>query len=153
MIYFLWAAVFFLALVIQGSLSLFDITPNLNVLLAFYAGIKYGDIKGMAIGAIIGIFEDSLSGLFLGPNLLSKGLIGYLSSFLYMRLLVWNPFLGMISISLFTFADGLFVFFLRSIFDRMPAGAGTALLIIAGQALFNAPFGLFLKPKKKQVWE
>ena len=56
MIYFLWAAVFFLTLIIQGSLSLFDITPNLTVLLAFYAGVKYGDIKGMAIGAIIGIF-------------------------------------------------------------------------------------------------
>jgi len=35
----------------------------------------------------------------------------------------------------------------------MPAGAGTALLIIAVQSLFNAPFGFFLKPKKKQVWE
>ena len=46
MIYFLWAAVFFLALIIQGSLSLFDITPNLTVLLAFYAGVKYGDIRG-----------------------------------------------------------------------------------------------------------
>ena len=38
MIYLLWAFIFFLALIMQGSLSLFDIMPNFTVLLAFYAG-------------------------------------------------------------------------------------------------------------------
>jgi rod shape-determining protein MreD len=151
MIYLLWAVVFFLALIMQGSLSLFDIVPNFTVLAAFYAGIKYGDIRGLAIGAVAGIIEDSLSGAFIGPNLLSKGLVGYLSSFLYQRFFVWNPLLGTISVAMVTFADGLTVFFLRSLFDRMPVGAGAALLIIVVQSLLNAPLGLFLKPGKVQA--
>jgi rod shape-determining protein MreD len=149
MIYLLWAFIFFLALIMQGSLSLFDIMPNFTVLLAFYAGIKYGDIRGLAIGAVMGIVEDSLSGAFIGPNLLSKGLVGYMSSFLYQKFFVWSPLLGTISVAMFTFADSLTVFFLRSIFDRMPVSAGAALLIIGVQSLLNAPFGLFLKPRKQ----
>ena len=149
MIYLLWAFIFFLALIMQGSLSLFDIMPNFTVLLAFYAGIKYGDIRGLAIGAVMGIVEDSLSGAFIGPNLLSKGLVGYMSSFLYQKFFVWSPLLGTISVAMFTFADSVMVFFLRSIFDRMPVSAGAALLIIVVQSLLNAPFGLFLKPRKQ----
>jgi rod shape-determining protein MreD len=148
MIYLVWAVVFFFALVMQGSLSLFDIVPNFTVLVAFYAGMKYGDIRGLAVGAVAGMIEDSLSGAFIGPNLLSKGLVGYMSSFLYQRFFVWNPLLGTISVVMVTFADSLTVFFLRSLFDRMPVSAGAALLIIVVQSLINAPFGLFLKPGK-----
>ena len=149
MIYLLWIAVIFLTIVIQASISLFDITLNLTVVLAFYAGIKYGDIKGMFIGAFIGIIEDSLSGTILGPNLLSKGLVGYTSSFLYRRFFMWTPLLGVISISLFTFADSFMVFILRSIFTRMPTGTGAAFTVILIQSLFNAPLGLLLKPRRE----
>jgi rod shape-determining protein MreD len=150
MIYLLWIVIVFLTVVIQTSISLFDITPNLTVVLAFYAGIKYGDIKGMFIGAFIGIIEDSLSGTILGPNLLSKGLVGYTSSFLYSRFFLWTPILGMVSISLFTFADSFTVFLLRSIFNRMPTGTGAAFIIILIQSLFNAPLGLLLKPGREK---
>jgi rod shape-determining protein MreD len=149
MIYLLWIVIVFLTIIIQASISLFDITPNLTIVLAFYAGIKYGDIKGMIIGSFIGIIEDSLSGTLLGPNLLTKGLVGYTASFLYSRFFMWTPLLGMVSISLFTFAESFMVFILRSIFNRMPAGTGAAFTIILIQSLFNAPLGLFLKPKKE----
>ena len=149
MIYLLWIAVVFLTFVVQASISFFDITLNLTVVLAFYAGIKYGDIKGMFIGAFIGMIEDSLSGTILGPNLLSKGLVGYTSSFLYRRFFMWTPLMGMVSMSLFTFADSSMVFILRSIFNRMPAGAGAAFTVILVQSLCNAPLGFFLKPKKE----
>jgi len=149
MIYLLWTVIVFLTFVIQASISLFDITLNLTVVLAFYAGIKYGDIKGMLIGAFIGMIEDSLSGTILGPNLLSKGLVGYASSFLYRRFFMWTPLMGMVSISLFTFADSFMVFILRSIFTRMPTGTGAAFTVMLIQSLCNAPLGFFLKPKKE----
>ena len=115
--------------ILQGSISLFDITPNLTAALACYAGIKKREIKGMFLGSLIGIIEDSLSGPFLGPNLLSKGLIGYLSSFIYSRFFIWTPLLGVISISVLTLIDGFIVFMSRGIFD-------------------NAPLGIFLKPNE-----
>lgn len=145
----LWAAIGFLAFLAQASISLFDITPNLTIVLAFYAGAREGEIKGLFYGSLTGTVEDSLSEAFLGPHLLSKGLAGYLSSLVYSRFFIWTPLLGVISITIFTFADGIIVFMLRSIFDRMPANVGAALYVILIQSLMNAPFGLFLKPGKR----
>lgn len=150
MIYLLWAVIIFCTLIIQGSISLFDITPNLTAVLACYAGVRGKEIKGMFLGALIGIVEDSLSGAFLGPNLMSKGLIGYLSSFVYSRFFVWTPLLGMISISVLTFIDGFIIFVSRSLFDKMPVGIGTAVFIIAMQSIANAPLGMLLRPQKIQ---
>jgi len=147
MIYFFWAAILLFALILQGSISFFDISPNLTVILACYAGIRKREVKGMLIGSVIGMIEDSLSGAFLGPHLLSKGLIGYLSSLTYSRFFIWTPLLGVITMSVLTFIDGLIIFASRSVFDRMPAGFLVALLMILMQSLLNAPFGLILKPK------
>ena len=117
MIYILWAVIILLTFIIQGSVSIFDVTPNLTVVLAYYAGIRKKDVRGMFLGSLIGIIEDSLSGTLLGPNLLSKGLVGYFSSFVYSRFFIWTPLLGIISISALALIDSTIVFLLRSIFD------------------------------------
>jgi rod shape-determining protein MreD len=147
MIYLLWAAILLFAFILQGSISFFDISPNLTVILACYAGIQKREVKGMFIGSAIGIIEDSLSGAFLGPHLLSKGVIGYLSSLTYSRFFIWTPLLGIITMSVLTFVDGFIIFASRSIFDKMPAGFLVALFMIVIQSLFNAPFGFILRPK------
>jgi rod shape-determining protein MreD len=148
--YILWAAIMFFTFIIQGSVSLFDVTPNLTAVLACYTGIKKREIKGMFLGSLIGIIEDNLASPFLGPNLLSKGLIGYLSSFIYSRFFVWTPVLGMINIAVLTLTDGFVVLMSRSIFDAMPVNFGAAAFVIFIQSLLNAPFGIFLKPKNEQ---
>ena len=146
MTYILWTLIIFLTFLAQGSVSLFDVTPDFTVLLVCYMGVKKGEMKGMFFGSLIGILEDSLSGAFLGPHLLSKGLIGYLSAVLYSRFFIWTPLLGIISTSILTLADGFMVFMLRSIFDKMPGSLGAAFLVIVLQSLLNAPFGLLMKP-------
>lgn len=146
--YFFWALIAFFTFGIQGSISLFDITPNFTVLLTCYAGIRGGAGKGLLMGSIIGLIEDSLSGSILGPHLLSKGLIGYLSAFLHSRLFLWTPVLGILTLIILTIADGFAVYTARSVFSTMPSGIGTAAFIIGMQSLFNAPFGVFLKKMK-----
>ena len=145
--YFLWSAIIFLTFIMQGSVAPFDVTPNLTAVLACYVGIRKGEVRGILFGSLIGILEDSLSGALLGPNLLSKGLIGYLSYFISSRIFIWTPFLGIISISALTLIDSSVVFISRSIFDKMPVGIGAAFFTIAIQSLLNAPLGVFLRPK------
>ena len=147
--YLLWPIIIFLVLVVQGSLSIFDVTPNFTVVLACYIGIKKREIKGMSFGALLGIIEDNLASTFLGPNMLSKGLIGYFSSLMYSRFFVWTPVLGVISVAVLTMADGFVVLMARGIFDKMPVNFGAAAFVILIQSLLNAPFGIFLKPKKE----
>jgi len=109
--------------------------------------MKRGEIPGMFFGALIGLIEDIITGGLLGPNILSKGLIGYLSSSLYRKLFIWTPLVGAINIFSLTFLDSSIVFILRSIFDKIPVDIGAALFIIMVQSLVNAPLGIFIKPK------
>ena len=146
MIYLLWAILFFAALILQGTISIFHVHLNLTVLLVYYIGIKKKEVKGLFFGACIGILEDSLSGAFLGPNLLSKGLVGYFSSFIYKRFFIWTPLLGVISVCAFTFLDSGIVFLSRTIFDSMPVPLANAAYIIVIQALLNSLFGMAIKP-------
>lgn len=147
MIYVLWAAIILLTVLVQGSVSFIHIKLNLTVILACYIGMKRGEVPGMFFGALIGLIEDIISGVLLGPNILSKGLIGYLSSSLYRKLFIWTPLIGAINIFSLTFLDSSIVFILRSIFDKIPVDMGTALFIIMVQSLVNAPLGIFIKPK------
>jgi rod shape-determining protein MreD len=147
MIYVLWAIIILLTVLVQGSVSFIHIKLNLTVILVCYIGMKKGEIPGMFFGALIGLVEDITSGSLLGPNILSKGLIGYLSSSLYKRLFIWTPLIGAINIFSLTFLDCSIVFILRSVFDKVPVEIGAALFIIIIKSIVNAPLGIFIKPK------
>ena len=146
MIYVLWAIIILLTVLVQGSVSFIHIKLNLTVILVCYIGMKRGGIPGMFFGALIGLIEDIISGVLIGPNILSKGLIGYLSSSLYKKLFIWTPLIGAINIFSLTFLDSSIVFILRSIFDKIPVNIGAALFIIIVQSIINAPLGIFIKP-------
>lgn len=145
--YLFWVGITFFVFIIQGSVSLFDVTPNFTILIACFAGIRGGEGKGLLLGSLIGIFEDSLSGTLLGPHMLSKGLMGYLAGFLSSKFFVWTPVLGILSGVIITMADGVAVFTVRSVFAAMPCGIGAAAFIIMMQSLLNAPLGLLLKKR------
>lgn len=147
MTYFLWALAFFLAFLIQTKISLLSVAPNITALLAYYAGIKYGQNKGIFIGLLIGAIEDSLASPILGPNMLGKGIVGFSSSFFISGgIFVWTPLLGMLGLALLTFVDNSVVFFSLSIFDKPPTNAATTLFITIMQALLNSAAGMFIKP-------
>lgn len=79
--YVVWLLIAFCALLLQGRVSVLGVVPNLTVLLAFYAGIRYGANRGLLAGLLIGFVEDSLSHTLIGPNMLAKGLVGYTAAF------------------------------------------------------------------------
>lgn len=147
MTYFLWAVIILFTFFIKGRISLFGVTPNFTSVLVYYAGIRKGEFGGILLGTLIGSVEDSLSGAFLGPNLLSKGIVGYFSSFMSGSFFRWTPLLGAIGISVLTLADNVLVLVSRSFFERMPVSIKAAVFIIVIQSLINAPLGIFLRPK------
>jgi rod shape-determining protein MreD len=150
MTYVLWAGIILFTFFIEERISVFHVAPNFAALLVYYAGIRKGKLEGLFLGSIVGTVEDSLSGTFLGPNLLSKGIIGFFSSFMSGSFFRWTPLLGAIGIGVLTMVDNTIVFTTRSFFDRMPTGFGAAAFKIIIQSLINIPLGLFLKPKNIQ---
>jgi rod shape-determining protein MreD len=144
---FLAITVFF-TLFLQGRVSVLGITPDLTMILVFSVGLRYGEIRGLLFGLMVGAIEDSLSGSFIGPHMLGKGIVGFSSYFFISGgLLSWTPVLGVISVAVLTFSDNLVVFFTKTIFDRMPALITTALFVSVMQSLLNAPVGIFIRPR------
>ena len=116
MIYVYWTIAILLSFFLQGKVSIIGVSLNLTVLMAYYAGIKYGETKGMLLGAFIGALEDIMAGSILGPNMLAKGVIGFFSSFLISgSIFRWTPLFGIITISLLTFFDNSIVFLSRNL--------------------------------------
>ena len=146
--YLFLAATVFLTFFLQGRISVLGISPDLTALLIFYIGMKYGETKGLLLGALTGALEDALSGSFIGPRMLSKGIIGFSSYFFisggFFR---WTPVVGAIAVALLTASDNFIVFWTRTIFDKMPATLPEALFVTVMQALLNAPAGIFMGPR------
>jgi rod shape-determining protein MreD len=146
--YLFLAAAVFLSFFLQGRISVLGIPPDLTALLIFFAGMRYGETRGLLLGVLTGAIEDGLAGSFIGPNMLSKGIIGFSSSFFisggFFR---WTPLLGAVAVALLTVSDNFVVFLTRAIFDKMPATLPQALFVTVMQALLNTPAGIFIGPK------
>jgi rod shape-determining protein MreD len=146
--YLWWTLIIFLAFLLQGSISILAVSPNLTALVVYYIGIRHGRTQVLLFGGLIGALEDSLSSGMLGPNMLAKGLVGFLSaSFISGNFLIWTPLSGTISAALLTFADNAVVFLSLTLFDKLPTHPSAALFTATMQSLMNAPAGIFMRPK------
>ena len=145
----LWLAlIIFLAFLLQGSISILAVPPNLTTLVVYFIGIRHGRTQGLVSGTLIGALEDSLSSGMLGPNMLAKGLVGFFSaSFISGSFLIWTPLSGTIAAALLTFANNAVVFLSLTLFDKLPTHPSAALFTTTMQSLMNAPAGFFMRPK------
>jgi len=144
----------FSAFVLESRISILGARPDLAAAIAYYFGLKNGETKGLLFGSFIGLIGDSLSGGILGPNILGKGSVGFLSALMssatggsFFR---WTPVLGAIGISLLTAVNGIIVFLSKTMFEHMPASIPSAMAIILTAALINSLLGIFMRPQNEQ---
>lgn len=144
---FFWTLIVTTLIVIKSNITLFGVSLNLTVLIPFYFGLKRSPEKGLVAGIIVGLIEDSLSNTLLGPNILSKGTVGMLSSLLSGRLFIWTPVFGIAACFAMSFLDVFIVYVSRELFFVNPGifkhAAGRMII----QSLINAPIGYFIRPK------
>ena len=88
----------FLRIVFPGN-----VVPDLILIVAVYSGIHLKKSKGIWLAALIGFFQDCLSGGLLGVNFLSKGLVGLFFCVIKDKIIVQ----GIIPIGFFIFSTSL----------------------------------------------
>jgi rod shape-determining protein MreD len=142
-----WTLVVTVLIVIKTNITLFGVSLNLTVLIPFYFGLKRSPEKGLLAGVIVGLVEDSLSNTILGPNILSKGTVGVLSSLLSGRFFIWTPLFGIAACFAMSFLDVLIVYVSRELFFVNPGMFKHAAMRMLIQSLINAPIGYFIRPK------
>ncbi|MEJ2182768.1 MAG: rod shape-determining protein MreD [Nitrospirota bacterium] len=135
------------ALILESRVRVSGIGPNLTVLFVIYAGLRGGPLRGLTAGAGLGFLTDVLSAGMLGPDILAKGTVGYLSAFLGRGVFTWTPLLGLVGFFVLTFLDGTLSYGLTAAFERAALGATHAAVISFWQALLVAPAGLFMRPR------
>jgi rod shape-determining protein MreD len=114
MIYLIFATTLVLLLSIQTTfLRVFfpeNVAPDLILIVAVYSGIHLKKNNGILVAALVGFFQDCLSGGVLGVNFLSKGLAGLFFCVIRDKIIVQ----GIIPIGFFMFVtslvDGLIYF-------------------------------------------
>jgi len=106
-IYLIFTSVLVLLLSIQTTfLAIFfpgNVVPDLILIAAVYSGIHFKKNRGIWLAALIGFFQDCLSGGVLGVNFLSKGLVGLFFCVIKDKIIVQ----GIIPIGFFMFATSL----------------------------------------------
>ena len=107
MIYLIFTSVLVLLLSIQTTfLAIFfpgNVVPDLILIAAVYLGIHLKKSRGIWLAALIGFFQDCLSGGVLGVNFLSKGLVGLFFCVIKDKIIVQ----GIIPIGFFMFVASL----------------------------------------------
>ena len=155
-----WALCAVFIFLLQTQFSFLKNFLNLTVALVYFFGLKNlrnisareysssrAELESASFGAAIGLAEDILSGSIIGPGLLSKGFIGFITPVAFTNLLFrWTPLWGVLMLLLFTALDGMLIAGLRVLFTGIRLSGIDLVQLLLVQPLMNIPFGILLKP-------
>jgi len=147
---FLWLAVPLITIFLDGILRIKFLSLNLTIAYVCFIAYTKGAAKGAIMGLITGFIEDSMSGIILGPSMLSRSLVGILSTFLYERMIIWNPIFSMLVVFLMSLVDDIISYILLSLFVKSPYEIGYFLWLAFVRAALTSPAGLLIKTTKHE---
>lgn len=117
LLYFMLALI---AISVQGALLFQVPRPDFVLILVIFYSLKHGQRKGVTYGALTGLLIDSANGLVMGPNIMSKALIGYCIPSIKQQLFQWDIIVSTFIILIFSFLDMLLIQLCFTTFVGMP---------------------------------
>lgn len=131
------------AIALQGTLLSGGTKPDFVLIFVIFYALKQGQLRGVVYGALTGLLIDSANGLILGPNILSKALIGYSVPFFRKKLFEWNSIVSAFFILVFSLFDLFLNYLCFTTFRGMPILSG-AVKIAVLHIIATTVAGLFL---------
>ena len=80
------------------KIAVFGVEPYLLIFFVIFSAMFFNPLKACFIGAAIGLVEDLLIGRFIGINLMSMALVGYLISFIGSKFYKDNYLIPIVSV-------------------------------------------------------
>lgn len=147
-IYLLLAAI--LQVTWLAGLSVFGVSPNLFLVIVVVIGFMCGRIQGVFTGVVFGLVFDILVGRFIGTNMLSFLIIGYLSAMVSDRFYSMPSFyVFMLMAAAATVISGLF--YAVVCFAVYHVGVVTALKTTLIECIYNSILILPVIPLVKRT--
>ncbi len=108
-----WGIAIIFCLVLQTtiipSMAIFDVQPDLLIVLLFFLCVKHGVIPGIYVGFFLGLGQDLYSPSMLGQNALAKTVIGFFMGFFNEKVMRTDPILKIVILIIsFVIHDALF---------------------------------------------
>lgn len=136
-----------LVLLADLNLKLFGLRSDFATLMAFWIGYSRSAYSGLAVGASLGLVEDSLGSVLIGPGMLSRGAAGFLAHYLSKGFFRWTPLLGFLGAAGLTFLGGLIEYTGLRVFSDFQGAILPGLLKLSAQSLINGILGAMLEPE------
>lgn len=92
--------------------------PDIVMVLICIYTLNYGLGKGVALGAIAGLLIDTANGSMLGPNILSKAMLAFLTGAIKDNLYQWNAFINALVVALLSIVDIFLIFVSLEVFSK-----------------------------------
>lgn len=149
--YLIYGLVIFILLSIQSSnlIALFDITPDLILLLVVLHSFHYGEFNGEIFGFIVGLAEDAMSGTLFGLNAFILALLCFLTSVYRKYIFVSDVISFLIFIMIATFLKYILYIVLSLLFGQGNYLSWMTVLKLLGETFYNLLIGalfFFLSP-------
>ena len=92
--------------------------PDIVMVLICIYTLNYGMGKGVALGAIAGLLIDTANGSILGPNILSKAMLAFLTGAIKDNLYQWNAFINALVVAVLSIVDIFLIFVSLEVFSK-----------------------------------
>ncbi len=92
--------------------------PDIVMVLVCIYTLKYGQVRGVALGAIAGLLIDTANGFILGPNILSKAMVAFLTGTIKDNLFQWNAYINALVVTILSVVDIFLIFISLEIFSK-----------------------------------
>ena len=129
-----------IALQSSAILSIFEVNPDLILILTLLFNLEFGEYKGMFFGFIVGLIEDSVSSVFLGLNSFVLTFLSWFLSFYKKYIFVSDIFSFSIFLTISTIIKYVLYIFFYWIFHTELLG-WFLIVRLAGEIIYNLLFG------------
>ena len=92
--------------------------PDIVMVLVCIYTLKYGQVRGVALGVIAGLLIDTANGFILGPNILSKAMVAFLTGTIKDNLFQWNAYINAMVVTILSVVDIFLIFISLEIFSK-----------------------------------
>ena len=145
-IFLIFILIYFLQINIFNTFTIFDVKPNLFIILIFSIGIKYNKIFSCVMGLIIGFFLDLLIGSRIGINMLVFGALGFVTSSMSEMLFSENKLTNILIIFFSTIIIEIIKYLLNIFLLDINLEINSFLFITIIEAIYNILLFIIIYP-------
>lgn len=150
-IFLIFIFIYFLQINIFNNLTIFDVKPNLFIILIFSIGIKYNKLFSSIIGLIIGFLLDLLISNKIGINMFLFGGLGFITSYMSEILFSENKLTNILIVFSSTIIIEIIKYLLNIILLNINLEINIFIFITIIEAIYNVLLFIIIYPLWKII--